>query len=672
MEDPPERGRHHHHGQPHNHDHQQEGMMLEVEERQISTSFADDDYYSEHNRRSLDSYLQTAYDTTRMTTTTSTTSTTRRRRTSSTAADATSSNISNVYHSHPPPFTDDDLPTPSALASATECFRSSWRQWKYWGIILSLGVANSSDASEILCISYILSDEQFQKDILRSQGSGGEESGGINRGGLLAAAVFFGMLIGGLIVGTMGDWIGRRPMLLLGLGCNAVAGVISAFAPDVLTLSFLRCIAGVGIGATVPPLFTLATELAPPSIRGLCVTICASFWMVGSVYVALIAMWFFQSLGLSWRIFAIACAVPCAAGFVLVYWYVPESPRFLGLEQRSKEATDVANLLARKMDYVGSGPPLTITELEMTFPTSAVQDMEQRQHDNSIVPGGNGGGRSGAGYFNYYGRLVVMAFRDFLHSTSQLYKPSMIRTTLPLQMAWFALSFGSYGLVTWINTIFVEVKLEDVYLNALLFAFSNAPGNLIAATLMDKIGRSKMLVGSIIASSISLVAFARSAFELNSFGVITSACLFQCFTISAWNTIDTMTSELFPTLIRSTGLGVCAASGRVGAMVAQFVNGALAQEPVRLLLVAAATMIFGALTPCLLPGDMTGRPVHDDLSGSGPALLTNKNHSSSPTISGSAYQNVTSSSYKDAPDDNDDRGGDPTGTVLAGTAAALT
>jgi hypothetical protein len=91
-----------------------------------------------------------------------------------------------------------------------------------------------------------------------------------------------------------------------------------------------------------------------------------------------------------------------------------------------------------------------------------------------------------------------------------------------------------------------------------------------------------------------------------------------------------MTSELFPTTVRSSGMGMCAASGRVGAMVAQFVNGALIADPVRLLLVASVTLLLGALTPSLLPGggDMTGQPVHDfvdtDIATHRPLLHQNR------------------------------------------------
>jgi MFS family permease len=213
---------------------------------------------------------------------------------------------------------------------------------------------------------------------------------------------------------------------------------------------------------------------------------------------------------------------------------------------------------------------------------------------------------------------MQLALGDFWASASKLYTSNVIRqTTLPLQMVWFSLSFGSYGLTTWINTLFLAVHLEDVYFNALLFALANLPGNLLTAYLMDRTGRDKLLVGSVLCASASLLSFAAFASTSNetsdssppnTYGIVLSACSFQCFTIAAWNTIDVMTSELFPTTVRSTGMGVCAASGRVGAMIAQFVNGALVGRPVRLLVVASVTLAMGAMTPFLLPqhGDMTG------------------------------------------------------------------
>lgn len=471
------------------------------------------------------------------------------------------------------------------LETAFQQSRIGLRQWKYWCVMLSLGVANSSDASEILCLSYILSEKSFSEQILQDKSGGG-----------LAASVFFGMLVGGLFIGTLGDWFGRKPVLLAGLGCNIVAGLLSALAPSVGFLSILRCIAGIGIGATVPPLFTLATELAPPSQRGLCVTICASFWMVGSIYVALAAMFLLEYMGLSWRIFSAACAVPSLVGALLVYWAVPESPRFLALQSRYPESLHAANLLAQNMTYRGA--LLTLEEMVQSFPRGPFPRSKPTSNGSILV-------------------IMRIAMSEFVVSAQKLYQPQMRHTTWPLQMVWFSLSFGSYGLMTWINALFVEVHLQNVYFNAFLFAASNLPGNILTAMWMDKVGRSSMLVSSVLLAAGSLLTFAWFANSLMATGIVLSACSFQCFTIAAWNVIDTLSSELFPTSIRSTGMGVCAASGRIGAMMAQFVNGALVGKPVRLLLVASGTLMLGAFTPCLLPhGDITGKPVQDNVEES--------------------------------------------------------
>ena len=496
-------------------------------------------------------------------------------------------------------FLDDSYGATSSVSIASVCV-----QWKFWVVMLSLGVANSSDASEILCLSYILSDQRFLDTILLNE---------TWRSGLLASAVFFGMLIGGLLVGTSGDRWGRHPMLLLGLCCNSVAGLLSALAQNVWHLSFLRCLAGLGIGATVPPLFTLVTELAPPSKRGLFITFCASFWMVGSIFVALVALLLLEHWQLSWRIFAVACAIPSAIGACMVGILVPESPRFLAMHQRQGDALIITNRLALQMRFHGS----LYTKEEMFYHYPALP--QQGEHVSHIAA---------SNHCHWCFQVLGSGMGDFLESTSKLYNPSLLRTTLPLQTIWFSISFGSYGIVTWINSLFVAVHLENPYTNALLFAISNLPGNLVAAFFMDYAGRTCMLVTSSLSAAASLMAFAYFASQAltqlaagedssNAVGIVISACSFQAFSIAAWNTIDCMTTERFPTSVRSTGMGVCAASGRIGAMIAQFVNGSLVNAPVRLLLVASTSLVISAVAPFLLPiGDHANRALHDNVQDS--------------------------------------------------------
>ena len=465
--------------------------------------------------------------------------------------------------------------------------------WKYWFVIASLGIANASDASEILSLSYILTNESFEDNILLHSAW---------RGSLLASTVFFGMLLGGLFVGTLGDIAGRRSVLLTGLWCNAVAGVVSAAAQDVYQLALLRAVAGIGIGASIPPLFTLATELAPPSKRGFFITLVASFWMIGAIYVAVVALLTMGIWSLSWRVFAIACAVPTTLGAILVGNLVPESPRFLALGNRQEEALVVINNLGRQMKF--DGPLMTREEIEELYPPTITN---------------TGPDRTGS---------CACSWRDLPWTAMyEIFQRDQLRTTLSLQAIWFALSFGSYGILTWINTLFEEIHLENPYFNAMLFALANLPGNIGSALLVDRIGRRNVLFGSAMGGALSLLGFAfvtrnQGSNESSSshtrhdetVGIVVAACLFQAFVAMAWNTIDTLSSELFPTTVRSTGMGVCAATGRIGALVAQVVNGSLLGHPVALLTIASAFLGVSAVVPFALPGrDMSYQPLVDNI-----------------------------------------------------------
>jgi MFS family permease len=488
------------------------------------------------------------------------------------------------------------------IASSVSITTSPCSRLRYWLIFLSLGVGNASDASEILCMSYILSLNDFQTDILKSHGAG-----------LLAAAVFAGMLIGGLLVGTLGDYRGRRPMLLWGLAINCIAGILSACSIHLYLLCSIRFVAGIGIGATVPPLFTLCSELPTPVDRGFWVTVIASFWMIGSIYVAIVGWLLLEWFGASWRTFVVMCAVPSALGWIMTFRFVPESPKFLLLQGRYDRAAATANYLAECLASLTD--PISETELR----ESEIREQQRAETVNDTVSLPVRGFIAAPPVQQSVFEFLVSTRNDFIESTAQLYKTSvqLKHTTIVLQVIWFSISFGSYGLLTWINTLFVELHLENVYRNALLFALANLPGNILSAILMDRIGRTSLFIGCILAAGSSLLVFALFANRSSKHEaqiIVIAACLFQCFSITAWNSVDVLTSELFPTVIRASGMGICAASGRIGAMLAQFINGALVKQPVSLLMVAAGTLMLGAVAALFLPADKTGQPVSDRIA----------------------------------------------------------
>ena len=77
-----------------------------------------------------------------------------------------------------------------------------------WRATLVLTLANCADAVEVGVISYVLLVLQLT-EFERS---------------FLSAAVFFGMLVGGVAAGAAADRVGRRPTLRLSLGVTAGGG----------------------------------------------------------------------------------------------------------------------------------------------------------------------------------------------------------------------------------------------------------------------------------------------------------------------------------------------------------------------------------------------------------------------------------------------------------------
>lgn len=63
---------------------------------------------------------------------------------------------------------------------------------------------------------------------------------------LLTAAVFMGMLMGGVVAGNAGDVLGRRYCLLISLSVTVCFGALSSLAPSIGWLIATRVIAGIG------------------------------------------------------------------------------------------------------------------------------------------------------------------------------------------------------------------------------------------------------------------------------------------------------------------------------------------------------------------------------------------------------------------------------------------
>src|SRR6516165_3549898 len=77
-----------------------------------------------------------------------------------------------------------------------------------------------------------------------------------------------GLLLGSIGAGLLGDWLGRKPVLI---GCVTVFGVFSLLSACVgspLQLAALRVLTGLGLGGGIPLAIALASDFALPMAQG--------------------------------------------------------------------------------------------------------------------------------------------------------------------------------------------------------------------------------------------------------------------------------------------------------------------------------------------------------------------------------------------------------------------
>ncbi|GMF15766.1 unnamed protein product [Phytophthora lilii] len=287
------------------------------------------------------------------------------------------------------------------------------------------------------------------------------------------------MLGGGLVGGVAGDLYGRKPVLLTTLAINAIAAFLSAFSPNIYWLIFFRAMAGLGVGGVVASLFALCLEHVPVSARGRYVTILCSFWMVGAVVTAGTA-WVMlgkysngeRILHLSWRWFAGLVGLPSFTCFVLTLWYVPESPHFLASKGDAQGASAV-------LQYI-HGVHQSGRHVQITF--SNTEDDADDDKDAKVARKMESGSRltrSNASESEEPNSHTAVCSHDSLRVMARLFEKPNAGPTLLLMLCGFSLSFGSYGLSTWITKLFQTAGLENPFENAFLFAGANLPGNIV-------------------------------------------------------------------------------------------------------------------------------------------------------------------------------------------------
>lgn len=431
---------------------------------------------------------------------------------------------------------------------------NSTKPWNVYIYTFALALGNASDAVEIFCVGYVMANYEGMSNKDKE---------------FLSSAVFLGMLFGGLIGGTVSDKFGRKVCLLISLAISTISGFGSAIAPNINCLIAIKLFGGLGIGASVPAVFTLGSEIFPQKQTGEQLSVIASFWMVGSIFVGLVA-WILLGEDFNgqrfyphatWRLFSAVCALPALLSFIVSWIVLPESPKYLVF---------IANNVPKAMTTLA-----TMTGLEIADGVICKDCVSP-----SLPPGP-------VFHHNY------TCFRN-------IFEAPLWTTTCSLGLIWFSLCFGTYGISTWITVLFTEIGMDNPIMCSVLFSLATLPANLFSIYFMESVGRRKLLLTGLVVSTVAALGFSVSGSK--PCPVLFFAVIFNCFGGLSWNALDCLSVESFPTCCRTSAMGILTASGRIGAVAAQVVNGRLQNSVPLLLLVTSSFMVLGGACAWFYPG----------------------------------------------------------------------
>jgi MFS transporter, SP family, xylose:H+ symportor len=337
--------------------------------------------------------------------------------------------------------------------------------------------------------------------------------------GLAVATALIGTIVGALVAGRPVDRYGRKKVLFaigilyfvgaLGSGLVTHLGLFMAF----------RFIGGIGVGvaSVVAPIYT--AEIAPPRLRGRLVGL-VQFNIVLGILLAYLSNFVIDNLlpeDIAWRWMFMVMAFPAAVFFLLLFT-TPETPRWLFAVGRREEAVDV---------------------IERTTSSPEEASLETREIEESLAAAH---GQAQAPFFVRQNRKVIL---------------------LAVAIAAFNQLSGINAILYYAPDIFRMAGAGDnaAALQSVVVGLVNLVSTMVALTIIDRVGRRKlMLVGSfgylVSLGALAAVFFIYDGKFSGASSVMVLAGLIVFIAAHAFgqgSVIWVFISEIFPNRIRGRG-----------------------------------------------------------------------------------------------------------------------
>nr|XP_012311077.1 solute carrier family 22 member 13 [Aotus nancymaae] len=320
-----------------------------------------------------------------------------------------------------------------------------------------------------------------------------------------------GLLAGSIMFGPLCDRIGRKATILAQLLLFSAIGLATAFVPSFDLYIALRFAVATAVAGFTFSSVTLLTEWVGPSWTTKAVVLSHCSFSLGQMALAGLAYCF-----RNWRLLQITGTAPGLLLF-FYFWALPESARWLLTQGRMDEAKQLiqkaASVNRRKLS------PELLSQLvpERTGPSGNALDL-------------------------------------FRH-------PQLRKMTLILFCVWFVDSVGYFGLSLQVGDFGL-----DIYLTQLIFGAVEVPARSSSIFMMEKFGRKWSQLGTLVLGGLMCIIIIFIPADLPVV-VTVLAVVGKMATSAAFTVSYVYSAELFPTILRQTGMGLVGIFSRLGGIV---------------------------------------------------------------------------------------------------------
>ena len=343
-------------------------------------------------------------------------------------------------------------------------------------------------------------------------------------------AGIIGMTVGAMLLGMLGDKLGRHKTLMVCMALFAVSTLLTAFATHLNHIFILRVIAGLGMGGATPVLLSLASEYAPKRHKGLVTTgillaLPAGAMLGGILAAKILPLWGWQS------IYILGGVLPLIL-LLIVYFALPESLEYLSQHPSPKNIQKIEQILNK------------ITGQTTQLDTQSWVNTHQSQPIESA-------------------------------KLSVLFQNGLARTTVGVWGTYFFNWIAWFMLLSWLPTILKQAGLNpadapyaSVTVNAAFIVFAIPLAYYLPKLKITKILYFMFACGIAIAAGLGLVIGNQQ------WGIVFALIALAGFGIGGQQLVlNYLVVASYPVQVRATATGWAIGMGRFGAIIGSAIGG---------------------------------------------------------------------------------------------------